>query len=39
MPLVPGSNMKAAKDFMQVVLHGHIVAAAKTICGASDSSN
>ena len=38
MPLDPGSNMKAAEDFLQVVLHGHIVAAAETICGASDGS-
>ena len=31
MPLDPGDNMKASEDFLQVVLHAHIVAAAKTI--------
>ena len=39
MPLDPGRNMKAAEDFFQVVLHGHIVAAAETICNTSDGSN
>ena len=38
-PLDPGNNMKAAEDFLQVVLHGHIVAAAETIRGTSDGSN
>ena len=35
MPLDPGNNMKAAEDILQVVLQGHIVAAAETICTAS----
>jgi len=30
-PNDPGENMKAAEDFLLVVLHGHVVAAAKTI--------
>ena len=41
MPLDPGSNMKAAEDYLQVVLHGYIVAAAETIrsTSTSDGSN
>lgn len=39
MPLDPGDNMKASEDFLQVVLHGHIVAAAETICTASSGSD
>ena len=35
MPLDPGDNMKAAEDFLQVVLQGNIAAAAETICTAS----
>ena len=31
MPTDPGDNLKAAKDFFLVVLHAHIVAAAKVI--------
>ena len=34
-PLDPGDNMKAAEDFLQVVLQGNIVSAAETICTAS----
>ena len=30
-PKDPGDNMKAAKDFMQLVLYAHIVAAAETV--------
>jgi len=30
-PNDPGENMKAAEDFLLVVLHSHVVAAAKTI--------
>ena len=36
MPLDPGNNMKAAEDFLQVVLQGHIAVAAETVCTASD---
>lgn len=28
-PLDPGDNMKAAEDFLEVVLHAHIVAAVR----------
>jgi len=35
-PLDPADNMKAAEDFLLVVLHGHIIAAADTII--SDSN-
>jgi len=35
-PLDPADNMKAAKDFLLVVIHGHIIAAADTIL--SDSN-
>ena len=35
-PLDPGDNMKAAEDFLQVVLQGHIAVAAETVCTASD---
>ena len=38
MPLDPGDNMKASEDFLQVVLHAHIVAAAETILAATDNS-
>ena len=38
MPLDPGDNMKASEDFLQVVLHAHIVAAAKTIHSAAGGS-
>jgi len=31
-PLDPGDNMKAPEDFVEVVLQGHIAAAAETIC-------
>ena len=37
-PLDPGDNMKASEDFLQVVLHAHIVAAAETILAATDNS-
>ena len=30
-PKDPGDNMKAAEDFMQLVLYAHIVAAAETV--------
>jgi len=30
-PNDPGDNMKAAEDFLLVVLHSHVTAAAKTI--------
>jgi len=30
-PLDPGDNMKAAEDFLEVVLHAHIVAAAESL--------
>jgi len=34
-PVDPGDNMKAAEDFLLVVLHGHAIAAANAIlCGA-----
>ena len=36
--LVPGDNMKAAEDFLEIVLHGHIVAAAESIYATSDGS-
>ena len=39
MPLDPGDNMKAAEDFLQIVLHAHIVAAAETIQAASENSS
>jgi len=35
-PLDPGNNMKAAEDFLQVVLQVHIAVAAETVCTASD---
>ena len=38
-PLDPGDNINAAEDFLQVVLHAHIVAAAETIQAASDNSS
>ena len=31
MPLDPGDNLKAAEDFLLIVLHSHIVAAAKVV--------
>jgi len=31
-PSDPGDNMKAAEDFLEVVLHAHIVAAAESLC-------
>jgi len=31
-PLDPGDNMKAAEDFLELVLHAHIVAAAESLC-------
>jgi len=31
-PNNPGDNMKAVEDFLLVVLHSHVVAAAKTRC-------
>lgn len=36
-PLDPGDNMKDAEDFLQLVLHGYIVAAAETIHAAETS--
>jgi len=35
----PGDNMKSSEDFLWVVLHEHIVAAAEIIHATSDSSN
>ena len=37
-PLDPGDNMKAAEDFLEIVLHGHIVAAAESLYATSDGS-
>ena len=37
MPLDPGDNMKAAEDFLEVVLQGYIAAAAETICDSSST--
>ena len=37
-PLDPGDNMKAAEDFLEIVLHGHIVAAAESLYTTSDGS-
>ena len=34
-PLDPGDNMKAAEDFLELVLHAHIVAAAESLSHAS----
>ena len=31
MPLDPGDNLKAAEDFLLIVLHCHVVAAAKVV--------
>ena len=36
-PLDPSDNMKAAEDFLLVVLHSHIVAAAKAILDESEA--
>ena len=35
-PVDPGDNMKGAEDFLLVVLHGHIISAAKNILSDSD---
>lgn len=34
-PLDPGDNMKAAENFLELVLHAHIVAAAESLSHAS----
>ena len=39
MPTDPGDNMKAAEDFLLVVLHAHIVAAAKVILSQRNTTN
>ena len=38
MPLDPGNNTKAAGDFLEVVLHAHIVAAAESLCNTSSGN-
>ena len=37
-PNDPGDNMKAAEDFLLVVLHSHVIAAAKTILSSTFTS-
>jgi len=37
-PLDPGDNMKVAENFLEVVLHAHIVAAAKCLCDTSSGN-
>lgn len=39
MPLDPADNMKAAEDFLLVVLHSHIVAAAKAVLEGSETDD
>ena len=39
MPTDPGDNMKAAEDFLLVVLHAHIVAAAKVILSQQNTTD
>jgi len=38
-PNDPGDNMKAAEDFLLVVLHSHVIAAAKTILSSTPTSD
>lgn len=38
-PIDPGNNVKAAEDFLLVVLHSHIVAAAKVILSQSHTTD
>ena len=39
MPLDPGDNMKAAEDFLLVVLHSHVIAAAEAVLSGAQATD